>query len=88
MSETDSWMSFIRYSDLWTILFAKGTQNQNTTANAGWRTQFRVRGSHRGPDVAEFCRATSPGGAAVSPTLPAHDAWLSETANTCNSDSS
>jgi hypothetical protein len=30
--------------------------NQITAANAGWRTQFRFRGSRRRPGVAEFYR--------------------------------
>jgi len=30
--------------------------NQITAANAGWRTQFRFRGSHHRPGVAEFYR--------------------------------
>ncbi len=32
------------------------TANQVTAANAGWRWQFRLRGSHRRPGVAEFYR--------------------------------
>jgi hypothetical protein len=31
--------------------------NQITTANAGWRTQFRFRGSRRWSGVAEFKRS-------------------------------
>jgi hypothetical protein len=30
--------------------------NQITAANAGWRTQFRYRGSRHRPGVAEFYR--------------------------------
>jgi hypothetical protein len=34
----------------------RGLPNQITTANAGWRTQFRFRGSRYQPGVCEFQR--------------------------------
>jgi hypothetical protein len=33
------------------------TANQITAHNAGWRTQFRFRGSRHQPGVCEFCRS-------------------------------
>jgi hypothetical protein len=33
-----------------------GRPNKVTAVNAGWRTQFRFRGSNHWPGVAEFCR--------------------------------
>lgn len=35
---------------------AAASFNKVTPANAGWRTQFRIRGSRHQPGVAEFYR--------------------------------
>ena len=34
----------------------KKMPNKITAHNAGWRTQFRYRGSRHQPGVCEFCR--------------------------------
>ena len=45
-------MTAERFYGDWDVTMA----NQITTANAGWRTQFRFRGPRHRPGVAEFYR--------------------------------